>query len=175
MYQHCSHWTDVLSFWYWEMLWKICRENPNFIKIWHFPWRPKYVLLLLATLNNRISALLEWNGIWLLRWLRRYKYYANAPLCCLIHTLLVFNLTFVLPLDVIHLLVVRIGWVIPLPALYAFLACSGRALLCLDATNVWFSYSYAILPVSVARCRCDLYAPAFLPCQCLWRHCIVLI
>jgi len=33
---------------------KICQETPNWLKlgknIWHFTWRPKYILFLLATL-----------------------------------------------------------------------------------------------------------------------------
>ena len=61
---------------------------------------------------------------------KEVKYYANAPLCCFIHTLPVFNLTIVLSLDVIPPLVARMGWFIPLPALYASLTSNGRALLC---------------------------------------------
>jgi hypothetical protein len=49
---------------------KIPWETPNLGKIGHFTWRPKYVLLVTATLNCHKSSLFKRNGIRLLGCLR---------------------------------------------------------------------------------------------------------
>jgi hypothetical protein len=50
---------------------QICLGNPKLVKIGqnigHFTWRPKYFLLLPATLNRHKIAVSEWNGFRLLR------------------------------------------------------------------------------------------------------------
>jgi len=61
---------------------KICPENPNLDKIrqnyWYYTWRPKCIVLLLATLNQLTSTLFKWNGIRLLRHQRRCKTLPNV-------------------------------------------------------------------------------------------------
>ena len=67
-------------------------ESPVWLKsgknIGHYA--KKYVLSTFycfpATLNRHKSAVLEWNGIRVLRWLRRCKNYSNAPHCCGVRT-----------------------------------------------------------------------------------------
>jgi hypothetical protein len=62
---------------------KICRKSNTLIKI---GTRSKYVVSLPATLSRLQSALFEWYGIYLLGYVKRYKRYANAPMCDVIHT-----------------------------------------------------------------------------------------
>jgi hypothetical protein len=61
---------------------KVCWENPRLVKsgqkIGHFTRWPKYVLLLLATLDCHKSAPFQWTGIRLSGWHRRYN---TARIC----------------------------------------------------------------------------------------------
>jgi hypothetical protein len=59
---------------------KICGENPNLVKI-RQKWRPKYIVLLPATLNRHKSALSVWNVIRLLGYSTRHEDYANTLPC----------------------------------------------------------------------------------------------
>jgi hypothetical protein len=52
MYQRGTHWADFRKIWYWGRFGKICREVPNLVTIGHLVWKPRYVLLLLATFKS---------------------------------------------------------------------------------------------------------------------------
>jgi len=72
------HWKVVRVIWYYGLLWKMCRESPNWIKI------EKDILhlnedLLSATLNRRTDALFKWNVVRLFSNPRRYRYFPNLP------------------------------------------------------------------------------------------------
>ena len=81
---------DFLEIWY-----RRHYENLSQIQIWlkstenieHFTGRSNFVLLLPTTLNRHKCAVLEWNCIRLLRYPSRYKHYANAPQCNVLHAL----------------------------------------------------------------------------------------
>ena len=67
-YQHSSHWMESHDNCYWGLhenltKSKFCENGQN---IRHFTQRPKYILLLLATLNYRKCSVFEWIGIRLL-------------------------------------------------------------------------------------------------------------
>jgi hypothetical protein len=65
---------------------KFCLNSANISG--NYTWRPKYVLLLAATLNLLKSAHLEWFGVLLLLGYRRkHKHYTNTPQCYITRTL----------------------------------------------------------------------------------------
>jgi uncharacterized membrane protein YgdD (TMEM256/DUF423 family) len=70
---------------------KICQEILNLFRIGqNYPaiyMTTKKILVFPATLNNHKSSAFGWNSIMLLGYARRYKHYANAPRCHVMHTL----------------------------------------------------------------------------------------
>ena len=86
LYLHYVH-LSTLSEWFtlngfpWNLIMgtftKISQDNPNLIKIGHFTWRPKYILLLPVTLKSP----------WRHSRVKWYQAYVNAPQCCTIHCL----------------------------------------------------------------------------------------
>jgi hypothetical protein len=63
MYQGGSHWTDFREIWYWVIVWKSVTKFRIWLKfveqiVDHFTVRPKYALLLKATLNRHGIRLL---------------------------------------------------------------------------------------------------------------------
>jgi hypothetical protein len=67
VYQCGSHWMNLHEIWSWGLRWKhvkkmqICLKSVKNIR--NFTRRPKYVVLLAASINCHKSALFEWCGI----------------------------------------------------------------------------------------------------------------
>jgi len=73
-----------------DFLWKFVEGLQIWSKLFkntgHFTWSPKFISLLLETLNRHENVLLDGNDIRFLGELRRYKHCANAPQCYVIYT-----------------------------------------------------------------------------------------